>query len=311
MLLEPSTTVPVDGDQFAGTDDDDVAQGEAFDGDQLRAAVAFAQGLLGPQREQGLDGALGTFDGVALQHVGEAEKEKQQGALKRGADRRRAQSGEHHEHIDIERPLAQRGDGGTHAVLPAEEVGAAVEPVRHAPFAQQMIRDERRDEEKQADCAGGFLVEVAQAEALPERGPDGWGAPLKGLDFRPGGPHAFEDGGFFGHTGIEGEAEHAPDVGGGGAAHAGHLFDAALEFGCCCFAGLSVQPQSAPLQSPALGQDVLQRDVADVLLGKPGGIECDLDALSVGLGLDRDNALVVRDGVGLAELWCLLAHGLG
>ena len=108
-------------DLLAGPDDDDLADFDFLDRDLHAAAAPFDQRLAGPQREQRLDRPLGAVHRMALQDVGEAEKEQQQRALEWLADQRRAERGKHHQYIHIQHLLAQRGDGRAHALLAGEE----------------------------------------------------------------------------------------------------------------------------------------------------------------------------------------------
>ena len=146
-------------DLLAGTDDDDLADFQILDGDHVSPSP-FTRASLGPQREQRFDGLLRAFHGVALEHVGKAEEKQQQRAFKRLPDDRRAQCGEHHQHIDVEASRAARRWRSAR-LIGRKRVGPGIEPVRRAPFSDQMIGDERRGEEKEADDAGDFLVKVA------------------------------------------------------------------------------------------------------------------------------------------------------
>ncbi len=98
-------------------------------------------------------------------------KRKSSSAHPKGrANRCRTERGEDHEHIDIERLFAQRGDGGAHAVLTAEDIRAEVEPVGEPVLRHGPLDDEGGDEKGEADEAGDLLIQVARLRALPERG---------------------------------------------------------------------------------------------------------------------------------------------
>ena len=85
---------------------------------------------------------------MALEHVGEAEKEKQQGTLKRRPDECRTQCGQYHQDIDIQHTLAQRGKGGADSLLSRKEVGTEIKRLRRRADSSGLFDHERSDEKE-------------------------------------------------------------------------------------------------------------------------------------------------------------------
>ena len=89
--------------------------------------AAFDHRLGRTQRKQGLDRPPRPIHRMTLQHIGKAEQKQQQGPLEGSTNQGSPQSREHHQHIDIKHPLAQRRDRRPHPLLTRKHIGSHIQ----------------------------------------------------------------------------------------------------------------------------------------------------------------------------------------
>ena len=97
-----------------------------------------------------------------MQDVGKRKEEEQHRALKWGIDHRGTEGSEHHQQIDVDRPLPQRSQPGAHTEVPARKIGTEVKNIvpRHAAFC----RDPASDHEDKRQHHGQRLQSVASCQ---------------------------------------------------------------------------------------------------------------------------------------------------
>ncbi len=118
----------VDGNAFAGADDDAVADDELFDFDQHGVGAAFAERGFGPQFHQRGDGGAAAFDAPFPASVLRKRKEEEEHrALEGVVDVGGAERGEDHEQVDIDRAGEKRADAFDGAAPAARKVGGEKE----------------------------------------------------------------------------------------------------------------------------------------------------------------------------------------
>jgi hypothetical protein len=116
----------VERDSVAGADDEHVADGDVVDGDGDFLAVAQDLRFVRAHLDEGLDGPSRATDGVVLERVRQREQEQEHRALERGPDGERAECGDDHQQVDVDRAVAERLDGPLEPVPTAERVRDAV-----------------------------------------------------------------------------------------------------------------------------------------------------------------------------------------
>ena len=89
--------------------------------------IAFDHCLSRTQREQGLNRPPRAIHRMTLQHIGKAEQKQQQCSFEGRTNQGRTQGREHHQHIDIKHPLAQRRDRRPHPLLTRKHIGTDIQ----------------------------------------------------------------------------------------------------------------------------------------------------------------------------------------
>lgn len=98
----------IDGEQFAGFDEEAGSGGEGVHGLALFGAVGEEDGgFLGGAADEGADFAMGTAHGVMFEGAGEGEEEEEGGAFLEGADGGGAEGHGEHEEVDVELAFAE------------------------------------------------------------------------------------------------------------------------------------------------------------------------------------------------------------
>jgi hypothetical protein len=164
-------------------------------------------------------------------------------------------------------------------------------------MAQKALRTEGSQQEKKPHSTRSFLVEIPRAETRPEREPGRREVLFKRLNFGSGSPDSPKDILLAGDPGIECQTENMPDIGGCGMTNTGDLFDPVFKLGRRRFAGHAIQPEDAALQPHGRRLDMFPSNPSDILLGKPRGVEEEIDPASMSLGLNRQNALMISNRV--------------
>ncbi len=103
----------VQRNSVAGANDDDIPAFDLFDWNFFQLASGFDARGFRSQFAKSIKGAPCSFHGAVFQCVSQAEQKQQKRAFEPGTQKRRADSGQHHQRFDIYDSLTQRQQRAT------------------------------------------------------------------------------------------------------------------------------------------------------------------------------------------------------
>ena len=170
-LARPRDHDAVERDPLPRLHEDVLAGQDGRRGNPLLAAVAADERGLRGQRKQPADGAPGALEGSRLQQLREREQDHRRRALAPLADHHRAQDGDGHEHVHVQRALAgaepaRAGDGRA-----ADENGREVQGNRSPGSGKGDARARHREGEG-GDGARGPWRRGCRRTLRPRAKPD-------------------------------------------------------------------------------------------------------------------------------------------
>ena len=143
----PGDDLAVERDLLARHDHNQRARGNLLDVDPALARLVAQQRVGRRQIEQRPDGVPCALERARFQHLRDGEQHDHRGSLGPLVEDHRARGGDHHQHVDVERPCTHGAPGTAHrhraACRHRQRVGGAREPRRQAECLQRQAGAER------------------------------------------------------------------------------------------------------------------------------------------------------------------------
>ena len=136
---------------FAGAQEHDVIHDDIAEGEVDEMGIAADMRGLRPKLRQGLDRVARPTHRVGLQDIGKRKKKEQHGAFEGRAHRRRPQSRQDHEEVNIDIAFAQRFVGGNGPEIATREVAHDIEHNGHHPETNRVLDHRAKNHRKQGE----------------------------------------------------------------------------------------------------------------------------------------------------------------